>query len=168
MMKGVTMKRICVGLFVLIGVFFTLQGVALADYLDNWHARTSPAAGVPLVGITYGNSTFVAVGESGTILTSPDGVTWTSRNSGTTNSLWGITYANNKFVAVGEAGAILTSPDGLTWTSQNSGTTDDLNGVTYAVTAFIAVGETPGAGGGGYYSCLPGRGDLDATDVRND
>ena len=29
---------------------------------------------------------FVAVGDSGTVLTSPDGITWTSRNSGTGNT----------------------------------------------------------------------------------
>ena len=30
---------------------------------------------------------FVAVGASGTLLTSPDAITWTSRTSGTTNNL---------------------------------------------------------------------------------
>ena len=41
-------------------------------------------------GVTYGNGTFVAVGGYGTILTSPDGVTWTRRTSGTSNWLEGV------------------------------------------------------------------------------
>jgi len=42
-----------------------------------------------LWGVTYGNSTFVVVGDNetggvGTLLASSDGTTWTSRTSGTT------------------------------------------------------------------------------------
>ena len=44
---------------------------------------------------------FVTVGNSGTILTSSDGTTWTSRTSGTTNALYDVTYENGTFVAVG-------------------------------------------------------------------
>jgi hypothetical protein len=72
-----------------------------------------------LNGVTYGNGLFVAVGgspDSSTILTSPDGVTWTQRTSPTSNSLYGWTYGNGTFVAVGRWGTILTSPDGVTWT----------------------------------------------------
>ena len=43
-------------------------------------------------GIIYGNSTFVAVGKSGTILTSSDATTWTSRTSGTSEHLRRVTY----------------------------------------------------------------------------
>jgi hypothetical protein len=53
--------------------------------------------------VTYGNGLFVAVGEDGTILTSPDGVTWTQRTSGTSNWLNGVAYGNGLFVAVGWA-----------------------------------------------------------------
>jgi hypothetical protein len=60
--------------------------------------------------VTYGNGTFVAVGYPGAILTSPDGVTWTQRASGTVGFLRGVTYGNGTFVAVGDWGAILTSP----------------------------------------------------------
>ena len=62
--------------------------------------------------ITYGNNQFVAVGINGTILTSPDAINWTSRNSGA-NTLDRVTYGNNQFVAVGINGTILTSPDAI-------------------------------------------------------
>ena len=80
---------------------------------------------------TTSSVSFVAVGNSGTLLTSSDGITWTSRTSGTTKSLNGITYANNSFMTVGESGTILTSSDGTTWTSRTSGTTNNVWGVTY-------------------------------------
>jgi hypothetical protein len=62
--------------------------------------------GNPLGGVAYGNGLFVAVGgflDSSAILTSPDGVSWTARASGTGNQLLGVTYGNGTFVAVGKA-----------------------------------------------------------------
>jgi hypothetical protein len=61
-----------------------------------------------LNGITYGNGTFVAVGTSGAIYTSTDGVNWTFGNSGTI-TLSGVIYGNGTFVAVGWEGVILQS-----------------------------------------------------------
>ena len=52
----------------------------------------------------------MAVGRNGTILTSPDGVSWTAQTSLTSNALYAVTYGNNTFVAVGMYGTILTSP----------------------------------------------------------
>src|SRR4029077_5180003 len=51
---------------------------ALADGLDTWTSRISGST-YPLQGIAYGHNQFVVVGTAGTILTSPDGSTWTSR-----------------------------------------------------------------------------------------
>jgi hypothetical protein len=82
----------------------------------------------------------VAVGKDGTILTSPDGVSWTARTSGTSKSLSGVAYGNGTFVAVGGGGAILTSPDGVSWTARTSGTSKGLSGVAYGNGLFVAVG----------------------------
>jgi hypothetical protein len=86
----------------------------------------------------------VAVGSDGTtILTSPDGITWTERTSGTSdNDLRGVAYENGTFVAVGASGTILTSSDGTTWTSRTSGTNATLQGVTYANSTFVVVGRS--------------------------
>ena len=73
---------------------------------------------------------FVSVGGSGTILTSSDRVTWTSRTSGTSDQIREVTYGNCTFVTVGDNGTILTSTDGTSWTSRTSGTTNTLYGVT--------------------------------------
>ena len=83
---------------------------------------------------------YVVVGSSGTILTSSDGISWTSRTSGTSNGLYGVTYGNSTFVAVGQTGTILTSSDGTSWTSRTSGISTGLYGVTYANSTFVAWG----------------------------
>ena len=84
---------------------------------------------------TTDNSTesvkFVAVGDSGTILSSPEGTTWTLRNSSLTNNIYNVIYGNSTFVAVGVSGTILTSSDATTWTSRTSGTSEGFRRVFY-------------------------------------
>ena len=112
-----------------------------ADPLDNWHLRNPLPQGNTLRGVTYGNGIFVAAGDNGTILTSPDGVEWQSSNPELIDSLNGVTYGNGIFVAVGDNGTILTSPDGVAWKSSNPGIIGSLNGVTYGNGIFMAVGD---------------------------
>ncbi len=101
--------------------------------------RTSGAN--DLNSVAHGSGLFVAVGERGTILTSPDGVSWTARASGTDEWLWGVAYGNGRFVAVGGGGAILTSPDGVTWTQRTSLEKSDLLSVAYGNGLFVVVGS---------------------------
>jgi len=50
----------------------------------------------------------VVVGYSGTILTTTDAITWTSRTSGTSNDINNVHYNSAGFVAVGDSGTLLT------------------------------------------------------------
>jgi hypothetical protein len=60
-------------------------------------------------------------------MTSPDGITWTSRTSGAgANRVNGFGFANNLYTAVGNGGYVATSPDGATWTARSSGIVSDL------------------------------------------
>ena len=96
-----------------------------------------------------GKLLWCAVGKNAVILTSPDGITWTSQTSGTTAYLYGIAYsaALGQWCAVGGSsagvGVILTSPDGITWTSRTSGTTSSMRGIAYssALGQWCAVGD---------------------------
>lgn len=91
---------------------------------ENW-SSASPGS-TTLRAITYGNGLFVAVGDSGSVRTSVDGASWTSRSSGTSRSLKAISYVKDRFIAVGEQdgsgnGAVLIhSTDGITWTKENA------------------------------------------------
>jgi hypothetical protein len=53
------------------------------------------------------------VGYNGTVFTSPDGIRWTYRSSGTTNHLLNIALVNDMFMIVGNTGTIITSSDGF-------------------------------------------------------
>ena len=92
--------------------------------------------------ITYGKGMFVAVGSSGNIVTSTDGITWTSQTSPVSARLWSVTDGNGMFVAVGESGSIVTSTDGITWTRQTSPVSTRLELITYRKGMFVAVGES--------------------------
>jgi hypothetical protein len=93
-------------------------------------------------GITWSGTQLVAVSSAGSIFTSPNGTTWTSRSSGTDKNLRAVVWSGSQFVAVGSGGTILTSPDGAAWTSRSSGTTVSLAAVTWSGTQFVAVGSS--------------------------
>lgn len=107
----------------------TLNGVAYA-------ASTTTDAGV-----TYtGASTFVVIGAGGTLVTSPDAVTWTLQATPIPSpNLNALTYGR-QFVAVGDNGGIFTSTDGINWNTQASVTPASLFAVTHNVYDYSAVG----------------------------
>ena len=92
--------------------------------------------------VCFGDGVFVAVGDCGEILTSPNGEHWTSPLSGTSSTLNGVTWGNAIFAVVGDDGKILTSRNGMTWTPRNSGTTEKISGVAYGNGSFVAVGNS--------------------------
>ena len=106
-----------------------------------WTSQTSGTANA-LNAVAFGGALFVAVGNAGTILTSPDGIAWTPQSSGTAEHLRGVTHNGSLFCAVGDAGTILTSPDGIAWTPQSSGTANALYAVAFGGGLFIAVGAS--------------------------
>jgi hypothetical protein len=71
----------------------------------NWLvAYVNPASSTPINAITYTGSGFIAVGNNGQVLTSPDGFNWTVQtNTGSANNLFGVAYANSgSLTGVGE------------------------------------------------------------------
>jgi hypothetical protein len=109
-----------------------------------------------------GQEKFVAVGSSGRMARSADGVTWTAISAGTNvgqsgfptdtgirGIAWGGPVGQEKFVAVGDRGRMAYSPDGITWTGiTNSDSTfgtsyNTINRITWGGSAgnFVAVGQ---------------------------
>ena len=70
------------------------------------------------------------MGYSGTILSSTDGNSWTSRISGTSNVLRMTSFADNIFVSVGNSGEVVTSSDGISWAKSSSGSSSTFEGIT--------------------------------------
>jgi len=92
-------------------------------------------------GQTVASNRMVALGNGGTLITSPDGTIWAAGASGTGNTLQDVVWNSAQFVAVGDSGTILTSPDGVTWTSRTSGTANNLQGIAWNTSQFVSVGN---------------------------
>jgi hypothetical protein len=142
------------------------QGVSIGDVLSVggginvtaasrkegvWTAHAQSAVTSGWTSITYGNSLFVAVADTGTnrVMTSPDGITWTARTAAAVNSWSSVTYGNGQFVAVassaGGTDRVMTSPDGITWTIQTAAAANSWKSVTYGNGLFVAVGTGGGS-----------------------
>ena len=108
--------------------------------------------------VTYGladadgnNGLFVAVGWTGTyqtdartIMTSPDGETWTAQTAPNLRSWSSVAYGNGLFVAVSSTQydnltSVITSPDGVTWTERTTPYAY-WQSVAYENGIFVAVG----------------------------
>lgn len=89
------------------------------------------------VAVAFGNSVFTSIGQAGSVYTTTDGITWTSRTSGTASSLRTITYGGGIFVYGGFGGVLATSTDGVTWTARTSGTTSTIFTVVYENSLYV-------------------------------
>ncbi len=115
-----------------------------ADAGDNCTKRTSGTTS-EFNGLLYGNSTFVAVGYSGTLLTSDNGTTWTSKTSGTSNEIREVIYDRNIFFGVGEDATYIYSQNGTSWSSGSLNGIDasaDLRGIAYGLETWVIVGAS--------------------------
>ena len=76
----------------------TATGLAHATGGTSWVLRPAPS---PYwgTGVTFAEGTFVAVGNEPTVLTSPDGVTWTA-NPAPQGNWTSVVYGQGQFVAV--------------------------------------------------------------------
>ena len=63
-----------------------------AGQCGDWQFQNPTPQGNRLGGVAFGHGTFVAVGSAGTVLTSPDGVSWTSRLSNTSADLESVAW----------------------------------------------------------------------------
>ena len=108
----------------------------------SWYDRTAENGNTSrLWEVTYNNGKYVAVGNSGIIVTSDDGKTWDNRSSGVIKVLRGVAYGNSKYVVVGHGGTVLTSTDSISWTAQTEPTAQNLFGLNYLNNIFIGVGN---------------------------
>jgi hypothetical protein len=91
--------------------------------------------------VIYGGNQFVAVGNGGTILTSTNGINWSSRNPGVTYSLFDVAYGNGVYDVIGFNG-ILSSTNGINWTTNYSGYFRYVHSIAYGNGQFVAFGNT--------------------------
>lgn len=129
-------------------IFTSPDGVA-------WNERQSGVQAM-LNDVAWSNNRFVIVGETGVVLTSPNGAAWASQTIPTTTQpeLNGIAASPSRFVAVGTQyvaatgdtiALILTSADGMTWEKVPQTLSAALYKVTWTGDKFVAVGSLIGA-----------------------
>jgi hypothetical protein len=106
-----------------------------------WSNYSSSAVTDDIWCVTYANGTFAAVTNQGNLITSNNGLSWSSEAIDPGVWLVSIAYGNGIWVVVGDKGSIFTSADLKTWASVAPVTSNKLNGVYYTGTAWIAVGE---------------------------
>jgi hypothetical protein len=109
----------------------------------NWTlVATIPSA--PLWSVTWTGTQFVAVGTSGTVLSSDDGQMWSSSSSVDSSiHFWGVEWDGTQLYGVASNGLIYTAlnTNSLSWTLQQSGTTDDIRDIVSSDASVVAVGE---------------------------
>lgn len=109
---------------------------------DSWSVQISPTTGTDIMGITFNNNKFVLVGPSSLIMTSTDGITWTSEISQGVSDWYNVEYLKDKFYCLGSFCSAESSSDAESWTICNVGKISPLNDVIYVNNQFIAVGES--------------------------
>jgi hypothetical protein len=103
------------------GGFVCLPELGARPFRQVWTEQTSGTS-TDLNAVAYGQGLWVAVGDSGMIRTSPDGVTWTVQSSPVTNNIRCITFGKGLFVAglewtAGSPYNLVKSSDGISWTA---------------------------------------------------
>lgn len=140
---GVTDQMLCIVYADTLGLWIASFNGAIyrSSNLATW---TSCSAGTAINYIGWGNSTLVAVGATGELLTSTNGTSWTSRTSGTTENLCGAAYGDSLWVVTGGNGVVLTSSNLSTWSAPSGGpsTTATIYSAVYAaeLDLWVAVG----------------------------
>jgi hypothetical protein len=107
--------------------------------LVDWQFRDAKS-NQNLFGVGYGLGQFVAVGQKGTVITSPDGTEWTPRTVPHTGFIWDVTAGGSYLAAACQWGRVLTSPDGVEWTRRETGAPDHLTDIAFGHGTFVAVG----------------------------
>jgi len=109
---------------------------------NTWTLRNQGTTTIPLNSVIWTGQKFVAIGSGGKILTSPDGIVWTSISISYTSTLSSIAYSGTIYVAHGNGDTLLTSTDAAQWTIRTTGYTNQIRSSCWARNNFIAVGDS--------------------------
>jgi len=122
------------------GVLVLVGGSKVYRSTDLGQSWTTPliATTQGLLSVAYGNGRFVAVGNSGVVLTSTDdGVTWVTQASGTTAGL-NVVFGDGIFVVTG-MGIMSSSYDGIVWTSATGGNVGMGPRLAYGTAGWVGI-----------------------------
>ncbi|MCI0364135.1 MAG: hypothetical protein L0219_09660 [Phycisphaerales bacterium] len=122
---------------------------------DQWSPVSSPSSQW-LRAADFGNGRFVAAGDTGSRISSSDGLTWTSHPGNPSEAYQGATFANGLFYLVGarfsndglsRTGIILTSLDGAAWTERFAATNFSFLDVAFGNGTYVTIAGSSVVGG---------------------
>lgn len=138
------------------------DGAMYSNDGETWNAMTGVSAGANRpVCFSYGNGMYLAAPSARlkTIITSSNGINWTSLNISAAAGRRGIAYGNGRFVMFSESDAPSYSEDGQTWTPVSSitGPSSTLNPkIVYGNGVFVVL-PTPIAESSSFYITTNGE-----------
>jgi hypothetical protein len=135
------MREIIRGVACLAILFFSGLPIWGAEAPPVWRWSNPLPHGNNISDMAYTNSFWIHVAERGQVYTSADLNFWTSRETGTRNSLRAVTFFNDKFVITGEAGTVLVGDSTANLRLISLPTTDWLEGVAASSSLLVAVGD---------------------------
>ena len=106
---------------------------SLPAFASVWTSRSVTTSN-DLYAVVWTGTRVVAVGDFGSLATSPDGLAWTNHGSDFQSSgpyLRDVAYNGVRLVAVGLGGRIYTSSSGTAWTLRSSGIFSHLQAVVW-------------------------------------
>lgn len=119
----------------------------------HWQPVTdpSPASRGDFYSLAHSPEIIVAVGNTGTVSWSADGLTWESASPlPRIRDLNAVIWAAGAFHAAGKDGTVMTSIDGSQWRSSGPGGGRNLHGIAHGNGVFVTVGNR-----GRYYVGFP-------------
>jgi hypothetical protein len=130
-------------------VFFALGNYRITSSSDatNWTLSSGLFADVPARGVIYdlswGNGTFVAVGEASSLYTSIDGVAWHLQEISRFSSFYqlrAVAYGTGRFV-VAASQQVFTSTDATNWAPAHPAISSVFYDVTWGDGKFVLIGS---------------------------
>jgi hypothetical protein len=115
--------------------------IIVSKDLSKWEKALKTGTTNFLIGITWGNGIYVAVGAGGTIVTSTDAYNWVPQSSGITTELKNVCFCNGVFFAMGNNGVALRSTDAKTWERIKIDDNVQFCGIAYGHGLFVAIGN---------------------------
>jgi len=112
----------------------------------DWTVRRKNGHNDALTDVVWAGDQFIAVGWNATLISSPDGITWTGIGVDPIRHLYGVAASDTLLIAVGSLSTVYSSRDGVEWFPLNTGITEDVFDVIYANGLWLI-----GAGGGKCY-----------------
>ncbi|MCL6458460.1 MAG: leucine-rich repeat domain-containing protein, partial [Gorillibacterium sp.] len=118
----------------------SFQGSAQMNSAGKWKSAVVGQT-YPLRSVVWSGKDFFAVGDSGKMMFSADGLKWTAIKSPTSVSLLSVVYAKGTYYVAGENGLILSSKDRKTWTVLKTNVKKKINAIESNGKTLVAVGE---------------------------